>query len=267
MISELYEKVNYISGLNYIFSSFIYEYDMAKANISVLYSKGAISEDLYKKLMVASREERQTTIGLLELEDRRITKIKANGIKEAKKKFFEMNQLEDQDILSIKNDAIFVINKNASFTKINDYIEFKLKNCFTSFIKLKNIEIYYGFNRINQTESVSIKGLGKNEYLHKDFLSDFIIYIINTLECGDIEDAISSYMSFYDDYINRRLNIGYYREYNAQSFYTIVGQPYGLTAIENSEYNKSIINIRYNMDILRDLYSYICEKYFYIKKF
>lgn len=267
MTSELWKNVNYISGLKYITSSFIREYDISKANISILRSKGVIDQQFYEKLKVASRDERQVTIGLLERENKEVSKILNEGIIEAKRILFVSNQIEDHEVLAIKNDAVFTINKFLTQTKINDLVEFKLKNTFTSFMKLNKIEIYYGCNKINNQESIQIKGLGKNTYLHDEFMTDFIIYIMSCLETGDLTNAISSFNNFYNEYINRKLNIGYYREYNARSGYRIVNQPYILTAIENSDYNKSIVNIRYNMDILRTMYSYITEKFFIEKKF
>ena len=105
MISELYGRFNYISGLKSLFSTYIREYDIAKANISILYTKGVISKELYEQLLVAPREERQITIGLMQQKDPKIVKILQQGIFEAKKALFELNQIQDADILTIKNDA------------------------------------------------------------------------------------------------------------------------------------------------------------------
>lgn len=268
MISNLYEKVNYISGLKFLFSTYIREYDISKANINILYSKGVLSKDMYDKLKVATREERQITIGIMQLENKKVQNILSSGIIEAKKQLFEANNIQDNDILSIKNDAVFIINKVLSNTRFGGNIEFKLKNTFTDFIHLQGIEIYYGIDRVFKTETIEIKGLGKNKYLHDNFMTDFIIYMITELESGNVESAISSFTDFYNDYINGELNIGYYREYNSTSMYSIINQPYKISNPGNDKYTKTkVININYNLNILRQLFGYISEKYFIDKRF
>lgn len=263
MISQLYEKVNYISGLRFIFSNYIREYDLSKANINVLYSKGVIDKSLYDRLLVATREERQITIGLLERENKEVSKIKAKGIIEAKRMLFEANGLEDSDILSIKNDAVFVINKALKYTKFNDYIDFKLKNTFMDFMYLGGIEVYYGYDKISGTENIQTKGLGKKGWLHKDYMIDFIIYIISELESGEITGAVSAFTDFFNDYISGKVDIGYYREFNSESMYSIINSPYKVFHADNDEYTKTrIININYNMNILRELFGYITDQYF-----
>lgn len=267
-MEELYEKVNYISGLKFLFSNYIREYDLSKANINVLFLKGILDEDMYRKLYVATREERQTTIGLMELRDRKVTLAKAEGIKEAKKLLFETNGIKDNEILTIKNDAVFTINKILHHTKFNDYIDFKLKNTFTDFVYLKGIEVYYGYDRVSGTENIQTKGLGKRAYLHKDFMLDFIVYIMSEIENGNIDDAIASFSDFFNDYISGSLDIGYYREFNSDSMYSIINSKYRVFTAENDEHTKTkVININYNMNLLRDLFGYISGKYFTDIKF
>lgn len=268
MISQLYEKVNYISGLRFIFSNYIREYDLSKANINVLYSKGVIDYSMYAKLLVASREERQITIGLLERENKEVINILKDGIIEAKKMLFEANDIQDGDILSIKNDAVFVINKWLNYTKFGDYIEFKLKSTFTSFVYLNGIEIYYGYDKISGIENIQTKGLGKKEYLHTNFMIDFIAYLFSEMEVGDVKDAISSLSDFYMDYVSGNLDIGYYREFNSESMYSIINSSYKVLYMDNDEYTKKrVVNMNYNLNILRTLYGYISDQYFRNIKF
>lgn len=268
MISELWNKFNYISGLKSLFSTYIREYDIAKANISILYSKGVIDKDMYQSLLIAPREERQITIGLLQQKDPKIVKILQQGIFEAKKALFEINQLEDADILTIKNDAVFVINKKLHTTQVSEYVEFKLKNTFIDFLNLKGIEFYYGMDRISGEDIVDVKGLGKKKYLHDSFMTDFIAYILSSIETGDIEDAISSFEDFFKAYTDGELDIGYYREYNSESMYSIINSRYKVMYANNDVYTKTrIINGRYNIDILREIFGMLSERYFLKIKF
>lgn len=261
MTSELYKLVNYISGLRFLFSTYIREYDISKANINVLYSAGVIDKNLYERLLVAPREERQITIGLMEQRDRKITKIKAAGICKAKQDLFEANDIQDQDILSIKNDAVFILNKNLKYTEFGN-IKFVLKNTYTEFVLLNGIEVYYGYDKVKGTENIDTKGLGKNKYLHDEFMTDFIVYVLSELSVGNVEDAIKSFSDFFNDYINGDLDIGYYREYNPASMYSILNSSYKISLADNNIDKLKVININYNMNILRELFGYISNKYF-----
>ena len=40
----IYEETNYSAGINYLTNTFIREYDISKANINVLYSKGLLDK-------------------------------------------------------------------------------------------------------------------------------------------------------------------------------------------------------------------------------
>ena len=50
MSSSLYDKQNYSNGIEY-YSGYIVEYDLRKANISALLSRGIISTELYTNLL------------------------------------------------------------------------------------------------------------------------------------------------------------------------------------------------------------------------
>ena len=64
-VSTLYTMVNYKAQFPYLFSKYIREYDIQKANISILYSKSLIDKSTYDRLLVSSRQDRQVEIGLL----------------------------------------------------------------------------------------------------------------------------------------------------------------------------------------------------------
>ena len=154
----IYDKVNYTSDISYLANTIIYEYDISKANINVLYSKGAIDKQTYDYLYNANRMIRQVYIGKLQRDDKNIVSILKQGIIEAKKMLFEANNIEDYEVLSIKNDAVFLINRRLNNTKFG-LIEFKEKNQFTSFYKINNLEIYYVYNQFSKYENIEVKGI------------------------------------------------------------------------------------------------------------
>ena len=260
MIQPLYEKVNYISGVPFVFSRFIREYDISKANINILYSKGIINESVYNELYNSDRMTRQVYIGNLEKSNPKIVKALQIGIIEAKRNLFLSNNLTNEDILAIKNDAVFTVDKELRVTKFGN-IEFKLKNLYTSFMRIDRLEFYYSFNRITKEEKMDVKGLGKKEYLHREYMTDFIEYIMNSIESGDIENIITDFTLFYRSYVNRELPIYYYREYNPYSYYRIYGTNYCLDYLNNTSDNVMSLDISYNSYILTCMYKYISSIY------
>lgn len=258
---ELYECVNYRSDLKFVFSRYIREYDIKKANISILYKYGVLSREKYIELYNSTREKRQIEIGLMERANPEIYEILANGIIKAKKLLFLSNNINESSVLSIKNDAVFIIGEPLKYTEFGG-IEFVNKNTYSTFVDLNKIEVYYGLDRVNSSEVIDVKGLGKNKELHSDFMTDFVVYILNSIETGDIEDAISSLTDFYKDYLDLKLNIGYYREYNSDSLYSFKNTHYKATYLNDTEYNKKCLDISYNINILRHLASCLSIAYF-----
>lgn len=259
-MSDLYNSINYQAPIKYIFSRYIREYDISKANINILYRKGVIDSNTFSRLLGSSRDERQIEIGLMEKHDNNIYKVLSEGIIEAKKWLFESNNLEDRDILAIRNDAVFVIDKQLAHTSF-DNINFMNKNTYTSFICVgKNpISVFYRSDKISGQEFIDTKGLGKKSSLHDSYMTDFIIYIINQMEQGDPSTAISILTDVYKQYVSLNMDIGYYREYNSDSSYKILNSEYRiLDAYDKDKYS---IDISYNMNILRELYSYIAAIY------
>ena len=152
----LYKEKSYTIGLPYIFNQYIREYDISKANINVLFAKGVINEDLYIKLYNADRMYRQVYIGKMIKNNEQIQEVLNEGIIEYKQRFFEANGITDNNIVSIKNDAVFVLNAAPSILNF-DNISFVHKNTYTSFMKLNELEVYYGCDM--NYEVIDVKGI------------------------------------------------------------------------------------------------------------
>ena len=157
----LWEKTNYTSSISYLTNVFITEYDIEKANINVLYTKGMIPKDIYEWLYSAEKMVREKYIGMLQRDNLEYTRILKEGIMEAKKLLFEANQINDNEVLSIRNDAVYVINRTLEHTRFG-LINFKKKETYTSFYQIKDKEFYYYYNRINKIEYIEVKGINNS---------------------------------------------------------------------------------------------------------
>lgn len=265
MISKLYEKINYQSPVKFLNSSYIREYDLSKANISALLYEGYISLDEYNFLYSLDKTEREVYIGKLELKDKKVGEIKAHGIQEAKRMLFELNGLEDLDILEIRNDAVFVINKQLTNTCF-DMFDFKLKNSYTSYTFINNrLSLFYAFDQINQVDTIDVKGIRDEKLLlHQNHFIQFICQVFYLLQTDSVEESLKYISSFYEEYIKRELPIEYYRTFDADSVYKINVRnlSYGLQVIEDNYMNRRGLDINFNIYIIRTLYSYLSEIYF-----
>lgn len=252
-------KVSYKTEAKYL-EGVIKEFDIRKANINILYNKGALDLTTYWKLLKAPRMYRQKYIGDMIDKDKQLYKILANGLIEFKDKFYAANQIEDSDIVSIHNDSIFLINKNPLFTKFEN-IEFIDKGTYDSFYKILDLEIYYSYNRITSVESIVIKGINDITLMkHREYMTEFLCTIFSIVKMEGIYAAIEVLTTFYNQYIYRKLNSGYYREFNPDSMFKLNHRMYS-DIIPDEKYVE-LLDISYNANFIRDLFGILTSMYF-----
>ena len=268
MSSELWKNKNYLLDVPYLIAHHISEYDIQKANISVLRELDLIDDEYYNRLKDMTRMQRQVEIGYLIKYNEGLSDKLADGIASFRKKFFEANEIDDNDILSIKNDAIFLIDKNPSITEFGK-VKFIKKNSYTSYMKLgKNIEVYFEHNSVDGTLSLDIKGISdENLEKHHQYMATFIADILYYIETGDISTALTYVSEFYNNYIEKKLHPGYYRNFNADSDYTIQanGINYSVVYCDTDTLFRSL-NISVNLNIIRDINGYLTNMYFSNKR-
>lgn len=262
-MTELYNKINYKSPRDYVISEFIREYDISKANINILKAYNKISEEQYQYFLHCDRMERQIKIGIMIRDNPEIGNIIKNGIIEAKRLFFCENDIDDIDILQIRNDAVFLLNKMPRMTKFGS-IEFKLKNVYTSFYKTSLLEFFYYQDQVREIENLNITGISDKSYinrvypLHKEYFIEFLLTLFDTAQNRDIQEVINILTLFYNKYINRELDIGYYREFNSDSMYKLCN----FSIVNNFQYlldsvskdQLRYVDIENNRLILSDLF-------------
>lgn len=261
-INDLLQSPNYNSSYDIILNSFIREYDISKANISILYQRGVIDKSIYDELYNSDKFIREKRIGLMIRENNNIYQEIKKGITQAKYQLITENNIDLEDIVSIKNDAVFVMNNKLEKTKFN-IIDFKLKNTYTIFLKIKGYEFYYYYNPYNNKELLDVKGINNNKLeLHKNYFMEFLLSLFNTLQVYGIVQAIDLLKNFSNAYIHKQLDIGYYRNFNSESNYNYdtVNFRYMPSIITNNDIE--IIDIRYNHEIIRNIYGVLLSFYF-----
>lgn len=184
----------------------IYEYDMIKANISILRYLGKIDDDKYTELLNKSRHDRMIYIGLLLRNDKELKVLFHKTLRDMVIRFIEVNGIKDNDIISIKNDAIFITG--AYKIQLDVGVKFALKNIYDSFIRLpRNIEIY------KQSNTVVVKGVKhKNESIER-----LIVKVIKLIENGEYYKYLLFIKKIREKYISLSLHRDFYRTYNSQN--------------------------------------------------
>ena len=255
----LFKEKNYTINLGYLFNNYIREYDISKANINILFAKGVINQELYTKLYHSDRMYRQVYIGKMIQSNEKVQEILNQGLIEYKQKFFEANDINDSDIISIKNDAIFILNKIPQVLTF-DNVTFVHKNTYTSFMKINELEFYYGADMNN--EVIDIKGIKDTdlEMYHMDFLN-IVIYFFRHIQMNGSEIALQYITSIIHSYVNLTLPIGVYRRFNSSNDFTLSGLTvaYGISSLPDTIQNKRSIDISYNLTILRIMHMYASQ--------
>lgn len=254
-MQPLYELVHYQADIEYLFNTHIREYDMRKANISCLFHLGLINQETYQKLYDAPRMDRQVFVGKMIGKNSLVGKKLADCIIQSKKALFERNKIQDWEVLSINNDAIYTIDKKLSTTKVASCIEFVLKNEYTSFLSLLNLKLLYS----STTGEITVKGISDDTVMiyHKKYMLDYIAFLFDLIESGRYRSAYERIRSFQQSYILGELPLGYYREFNNMSLfkskYVIGGSTYYLD-LDDSEHMEEAPESIDNLDIWHNYY-------------
>lgn len=249
MSSNLYKKDSYTTAnIPFLFNSTIIEYDMKDAGYSLIREFKQLPEHTIERLGKLPKDMRKKQIGVLERDDKDFKEVHKQSFVDARELFFISNNIEDGDIISIKKDAIFV-TKECDETKLSNYIEFRPKHKYTSFLNLmlkKRIEVYYN------PEETDVKGISDDKLLwHQNYMLKFISSFIKRMENDREVDVIEYTKRFIDKYKGRKLEKEYYREFNADSLFRLKG---GETTLDVEDYDVWDLDIHWNFKwILLDL--------------
>ena len=192
LLNNLYLKDNYTNkDLKYIKNTIITEYDMESAGMNILTELGYFSEDDRKKLMEMDKLKRNVLIGNLLRRNPKMNEDLHHGFAEARRIFFEKNNIDEYDVLSIKKDAIFLIGNKIIDPNISKYIKIRPKHRYTSYMDVKN----YG-------------AIAKEH--HKDYLLKDLKEVLRNSEKGQVKDNFIKLAVLKDKLISYNLPKGYY---------------------------------------------------------
>jgi hypothetical protein len=240
---SLYEKHNYLNKeVPYLINTNIREYDMKSGGYTILKKYGEFTDKEIEYLDSLPKYERNVWIGNRIREKKHLSSVLMEGFTEARRLFFEANDVRDSEVLSIKKDALFLINYPAIHTNIDGF-EFQHKNSYSSYYLLNGKEFYYK----GKSQELDIKGIGDEVMKdHEEFFIRDLKNIFTLAEKGNTEYLIRYLRRYRDNYLSKRLPVQTYREFNMENaFRTTYDSSLGSIYLETINQG-SAINIGYN---------------------
>ena len=249
--SELYKKVSYTADVDYVVNR-IYEYDIRSANTSALRESGIIDESILSMLEGLDKQTREETIGKMIRREKMkkndtIYKAISTGIAKAKEKLFRYNNIQNKEVLAIKNDAVFIIGSKLKYTKFGAF-EFRPKHQYATYMNLDKIEFYYD----KKNKSITVKGVRDDVVEDPDHQKGMIQFFLKVFKylCMDQRDDLREYLiKFVRKYKAKELPYYYYKEFNGDNIYR--------TIIELAGFEYNLVQIgEDDLDIINPIYNY-----------
>lgn len=200
-------------NIEYLFDDELIEYDMKDAGFSLIKQYRLLPDEKIRELEIMGKGiERHIAVGKLQRDDKTLSKNLMEKFAILRMAFISSNNISDNDIISVKKDAIFT-TANVTKTKFGNIV-FDKKNSYSSYIRfpdIQNLEIYYNNDRVD------IKGMSDQAVnRHRLYLLEFIQKYISLMEEKD--PKIKRWIiRFIDDYKQMKLEEEYYLEFNNKS--------------------------------------------------
>lgn len=217
MSSKLYKRDQYLNkSHSFLSCNDIVEYDISQAGYNISKKYGLLTKKQEKKLESLSKTNKHYQIGWMQKHDQEFKKALKQAFIDIRQEFFEANNIEDEDILSIKKDAIFLM-KRCQYTKF-DNVEFRDKNNYSTFIYMNDCEFYY-----NAYDKLDVKNINDDIVAkHDDYMNSFIKLMCKHIETSTEHIQLRYIRRFIDKYKARELPVGYYRRYDKKSHFELL---------------------------------------------
>jgi hypothetical protein len=218
------------------------EYDLKDAGFSIIKNNNLLDNETLEYLSSLDKYSKNVEIGKIIREKPEVSKCLMNKFIEIRKKFAKINELKEEDILSIKKDAIFIINKRLKFLEFDNYC-FSEKNKYSSYFYVNKKEFYYS----SWEDKLDIKGINKEtKKIHEKFLLRDIKNIIKQNETLNNIDIVKCLKFYRNLYLNRELEFNCYREMNSNNLYRLKFLITGSSVFSNEVEDANLIDITHN---------------------
>jgi len=223
---------------------------MQSAGMNILTDLGYFTLQDKERLTKIDKKKRNILIGLMLKKDKQMVEDLENGFSEARRLFLEMNNIKNSEILSIKRDAIYLINREFGIDgNISSNLKLIPKNKYDVYMNINNREHYYNIadNRLD------LKGYSKDVVrVQQDYLFKFLTSIIEKDSIDDKNGKFIQLATMKDDMLSYSLPKQFYYDLNYSKYLSdsITGF-LGLDDIEDE--NVSILNYDNNLSFIINL--------------
>lgn len=197
----------------------ILEYDMKSCNTSICREFGLLPDKVLDRLEKMPKQQREITFGKLRGKNKELSQEHTKRVDEVVKQFIKQNNLNfEDDIVSIKNDAIFVYNKDILYPTIGNHILFRPKNEYHGYIYLHPFEFYFRYDLNEYNSYVDVKNFTRDVELlkkHSDGIFTLLHEFMQVAEKSNVDGyELNKFCHDIVDYYKKReLDPAIYREF------------------------------------------------------
>ena len=234
--------MEFISSRTIEINSTITEYDIKKANISLMRYYNLYPSEKLQALERLTKLQREVAVGLLQRDDKEFSKLLMKAFDDIVREFIFSNGLSEDDIISIKKDAVFVINHPIEKSKFGDSVEFVKKNTYQDYLRIPGYEFYFKANG-----NIDIKGINSDRFKKStDGILNFVNEVMEFYKDNNNSTLCMYLADFVREYKKKELPFEYYRELNSQAEFRIIDGEYVITTDDMDESYIGQLDISYN---------------------
>ena len=210
-------KANYTNPtIQLLYNTTITEYDMVDAGFSIIKKFGLLPQEKIDFLTRLTKKERNIAIGKLRGTDYTLSRSMAVNLRNIMAEFITINNIDDDHIISIKNDAVFVFESSVNSLDISG-MKFSAKNVYTSYTYLNRVEFYYS------EKNMDIKGFGPDLIKHQGkFMVEYFRRMLRMKESLSTDTILRECNIFNGKYLGRKLPLEYYYELTSLGGYKLI---------------------------------------------
>jgi hypothetical protein len=176
---------------------------MKAMSVSISERYNLLDKSIIERLKRMPKEQRTREVGLIQRDDKDYSQRLIQCELETRRKFLEVNGLDESNVLSLHSDACIFSSKKNIINNIEG-VEFKHASTWNGYIRFKGIEMFY------DGEVLEYKGVAK-ELLNQHTLGihKYLCSIFNKID--NYDDSIIDYITkFQMRYLQDRLPEYYY---------------------------------------------------------
>ena len=246
--------------MNYTWSKSLFigdiaEYDIISAGYSIVV-KYKLIDDAAMQSLIALKDkkfERNLLIGRLSMNNdlaMRVTRLIDKHIT----RFIKKNSISDQNIVSIKRDAVFMVAVATRIKLDTSGIKFKLANYYSGFIKIDRMEFYF------LADDIVIK----NSHADKTnlFLTKVILQTFKMVQQNYPKNRIIDFLDKTQEaFISASLDTGFYKHLKTNEFLVVYKQrTFTVDKIRNADRRFCLHNVMYFYELRKIIYQEYKER-------